>query len=83
MLLYTTTITAAAVLFSKPAIIIAILSQKTFNWQLNKVIRSCMYNYNERMKKVEIRKRIGAIHLHNYHLQYLKLWLRFQIELSL
>ena len=35
------------------------------------------------MKKVEIRKGVGAIHSQNYHLQYLMLWLRFGKELSL
>ena len=35
------------------------------------------------MKKVEIRKGIGAIHLQNFRLQYLMLWLRFGKELSL
>ena len=35
------------------------------------------------MKKIEIGKEIGGIHLQNYHLQYLMLWLRFGRELSL
>ena len=52
---------------------IAILGQDTFNWHLNKVIPSCMYNYDERIKKVEITKEIVAIYLNNYHLQYLVL----------
>ena len=35
------------------------------------------------MKKRRNQKGIGTIHLQNYHLQYLMVWLRFGKELSL
>ena len=45
-IIFVSCLAIATVLFQNTIIMTAILSKKMFNWQLNKIIPSCMCKYN-------------------------------------